>query len=79
MLREFSGLGPENRCPCALAPMQDVTGLGLSLTARRGPPDFFTEFSGLCSFEIRRGDSRVNHPESNRSAGFCPTYWGELG
>ena len=48
MLREFSGLGldPENRCPSALAPMQDVTGLGFMRTiARRGPPDFFfTEF-----------------------------------
>ena len=51
MLREFSGLGldPENRCPSALAPMQDVTGLGFMRTiARRGPPDFFfTEFSGF--------------------------------
>ena len=37
---------PKTVVLCALAPMQDVTGLGFMRTiARRGPPDFFfTEF-----------------------------------
>ena len=49
MLREFSGLGldSENRCPSALAPMQDVTGLGFMRTIARGRLIFLLSFSGF--------------------------------
>ena len=60
MLKEFSvlGLDPNNSCPTALAPMQDVTGLGFMRTiSRRGPPDlFFTEYFRVHAHSTLNGE-----------------------